>query len=496
MEGKWKGRGNAMNNSNNVNRRRPYALLLLLALGAAVLSVVILHKMRERRLFNLLLRERDDQLLSLQLLLQKEKATTKEMKEKLEVLQAKSTSVRTESAELNNKLMESESTSTYLKNIQKELEAALEEKENQINQLEEKAARSIDDRATALTDILKQKEAEIEEMKRRLSSLAASENLQEKTAIEKSTPVYPSNENTTLRDKPPENPISNSNGTTAKEGINVVNANKMENSDNEDISREGTWVMFKTNKDDEGFEDNTESDIHQNSADVSGNNNLEKHETPRENEKSPDGGKFGQQRELGDEEQMKRPKDEETQDGSQESQIPGAEDGKSGYDERNETEISKDRDLPKFENQYENKQEEASNDQQGMKIRSRHGKRAKKKHRQRRMIIDEEEEFEKHNDVSLKTSQGDEKQTVDSVTTDKSSKDAFEKEPEVNMTGNNPQRMYESEDKQESFSSSRKVEIPEGSVHDDIIKDEGDDQQSKNSLTLKTETYNNSAAST
>lgn len=70
MEGKWKGRGNAMNNSNNVNRRRPYALLLLLALGAAVLSVVILHKMRERRLFNLLLRERDDQLLSLQLLLQ------------------------------------------------------------------------------------------------------------------------------------------------------------------------------------------------------------------------------------------------------------------------------------------------------------------------------------------------------------------------------------------------------------------------------------------
>uniref|UniRef100_A0A6V7QU44 Uncharacterized protein n=1 Tax=Ananas comosus var. bracteatus TaxID=296719 RepID=A0A6V7QU44_ANACO len=292
--------------------------------GSAVLSVVILHKMRERRLFNLLLRERDEHSFSLcsssssSILTdfsrpgQKEKATTKEMKEKLEVLQAKSTSVRTESAELNNKLMESESTSTYLKNIQKELEAALEEKENQINQLEEKAARSIDDRATALTDILKQKEAEIEEMKRRLSSLAASENLQEKTAIEKSTPVYPSNENTTLRDKPPENPISNSNGTTAKEGINVVNANKMENSDNEDISREGTWVMFKTNKDDEGFEDNTESDIHQNSADVSGNNNLEKHETPRENEKSPDGGKFGQQRELGDEEQMKRPKDEET----------------------------------------------------------------------------------------------------------------------------------------------------------------------------------------
>jgi hypothetical protein len=56
--------------SSNNGKKRPYALLLILALGAAVLSVVILQKMRERRVFGILLQERDSQLLSLQLLLE------------------------------------------------------------------------------------------------------------------------------------------------------------------------------------------------------------------------------------------------------------------------------------------------------------------------------------------------------------------------------------------------------------------------------------------
>jgi hypothetical protein len=72
-EGKGRSRGGGLMSSvgsSNNGKRRPYALLLILALGAAVLSVVILQKMRERRVFGILLQERDSQLLSLQLLLE------------------------------------------------------------------------------------------------------------------------------------------------------------------------------------------------------------------------------------------------------------------------------------------------------------------------------------------------------------------------------------------------------------------------------------------
>jgi hypothetical protein len=66
---KYRSRGYTMASSNN-KRPPPYLLLLLLALGAAALSVGILHKMRERRVFSILLQERDQQLISLQALLQ------------------------------------------------------------------------------------------------------------------------------------------------------------------------------------------------------------------------------------------------------------------------------------------------------------------------------------------------------------------------------------------------------------------------------------------
>lgn len=51
-------------------RGRSFGLMLILAFGAAVLGVMVIHKLRDRRIFNLLVKEKDRQLISLQLLLQ------------------------------------------------------------------------------------------------------------------------------------------------------------------------------------------------------------------------------------------------------------------------------------------------------------------------------------------------------------------------------------------------------------------------------------------
>ncbi|KAF9590256.1 hypothetical protein IFM89_032034 [Coptis chinensis] len=130
-------------------RGRPYGMMLLLAFGAAVLGVMVLHKLRERHIFTLLIKDKDHDLLALQLLLQvspfslslnthihqrahtrlntlniklnskdkahrlilvksssvmtKERESAKEMKRKVEELKAKTYSLRTQKMELINK---------------------------------------------------------------------------------------------------------------------------------------------------------------------------------------------------------------------------------------------------------------------------------------------------------------------------------------------------------------------------------------------------------
>lgn len=54
--------------ANNNKKLPPHLLLVLLAIGAAAVSVGILHKMRERRVLAVLLQERDQQLMSFQVL--------------------------------------------------------------------------------------------------------------------------------------------------------------------------------------------------------------------------------------------------------------------------------------------------------------------------------------------------------------------------------------------------------------------------------------------
>ena len=92
---------------------------------------------------------------------QKEKEINKEMRRKVDELEAKTSVLSIERAELKNKLMDSETTTTYLTNTQKELEAALVEKESHINQMKENAAASNPDQTT-IKELLQQKEAEPE----------------------------------------------------------------------------------------------------------------------------------------------------------------------------------------------------------------------------------------------------------------------------------------------------------------------------------------------
>ncbi|OVA13896.1 hypothetical protein BVC80_1781g31 [Macleaya cordata] len=154
------------------SRGRPYAMMLLLAFGAAVFGVMVLHKFRERRIFNLLIKDKDRDIITLQLLLQKERDYSKEVKRKIEELKAKTYSLRTQKMEINNKLMDMQSTAASLREEGRALETELEEKRNEIKMLKEKERNSSQDNSqvAALTELLKQKETEIEEMKRRLEN--------------------------------------------------------------------------------------------------------------------------------------------------------------------------------------------------------------------------------------------------------------------------------------------------------------------------------------
>ncbi|KAJ1273003.1 hypothetical protein BS78_06G246600 [Paspalum vaginatum] len=181
---KHRSRSHTMGNNRRVP---PYLLLVLLAIGGAAVSVGILHKMRERRVLTVLLQERDQQLISFQLLLEKEKEINKEMRRKVDELEAKTSVLSIERAELKNKLMDSETTTTYLTNTQKELEAALVEKESHINQVKENAAASNPDQTTP-KELLQQKEAELDKSENSSDSIPATaeENSNSTTASESS----------------------------------------------------------------------------------------------------------------------------------------------------------------------------------------------------------------------------------------------------------------------------------------------------------------------
>ncbi|KAM7498183.1 hypothetical protein LguiA_022597 [Lonicera macranthoides] len=175
MGGYSKGHGGITTHNSSSSRRRgvrSYGLMLIIAFGAAILGVMTLHKLRERRIFNLLVKEKDRQLFSLQLLLQKERDYAKETKRETKEMKSKLYSLQAQKTDLNSRILELQSTISSLKDEQKAMETALEEKQNELKFLREK---EIDlnresPQLTSLSNNLKQKEAEIEDLKNQHSS--------------------------------------------------------------------------------------------------------------------------------------------------------------------------------------------------------------------------------------------------------------------------------------------------------------------------------------
>ncbi|KAK9131627.1 hypothetical protein Scep_011155 [Stephania cephalantha] len=158
--------------SSASKRGRPYGVMLILAVTAAVFAVMLLHKMRERRIFNILISEKEHNLLTLQLLLQKERESAKEMKKKIEELKSKARFLKTQKIELNDKLMEMEAIASSLREERRNMESALDERLNEIKVLREKERDSSKDayQITSLQELLRLKEAEIKEMKDQLQT--------------------------------------------------------------------------------------------------------------------------------------------------------------------------------------------------------------------------------------------------------------------------------------------------------------------------------------
>ncbi|RDX63278.1 hypothetical protein CR513_58309, partial [Mucuna pruriens] len=156
--------------SGGSQRGRPYVLILLITFGVALLGVMLLHKLRERRIYTLLLKEKDHQILALQLLLQKERDRSKELRGKNEEMKGKIYALRSQKMELARTVVEMQSTLDSLKEEQKLMESAFEEMQNEQRLMQEKG-RNVGLRGSetvALRENLKHKEAEIEDLKRRL----------------------------------------------------------------------------------------------------------------------------------------------------------------------------------------------------------------------------------------------------------------------------------------------------------------------------------------
>ncbi|MCL7042387.1 hypothetical protein MKW94_012284 [Papaver nudicaule] len=166
------GGSGSMKYSSSNRGLRPYAMMLLLAFGAAIFGVMVLHKFRERRIFSLLIKDKDRDIITLQLLLQKERDYGKEMKKKVEELKEKARSLRAQKMDLNNKITGWQSTAASLKEEARVMEVELEEKKNELKLLKEREMNSSQDisQVSALTLLLKQKDTKLQEMKNRLEN--------------------------------------------------------------------------------------------------------------------------------------------------------------------------------------------------------------------------------------------------------------------------------------------------------------------------------------
>ncbi|KAF7141347.1 hypothetical protein RHSIM_Rhsim06G0150300 [Rhododendron simsii] len=148
-------------------RGRQYGLMLILAFGAAILGVMAIHKLRERRILNLLVKEKDSETQSLY----RSGAIFPTNRGSISDPLDRPTKYK-ENRELDSKILEMQSTISSLQEEQRTIGSTLEEKQNEIKTLQAKEVETDKEnaRAVALTETLRQKEKEIQDLKNRLEN--------------------------------------------------------------------------------------------------------------------------------------------------------------------------------------------------------------------------------------------------------------------------------------------------------------------------------------
>ncbi|KAL3509471.1 hypothetical protein ACH5RR_028872 [Cinchona calisaya] len=208
------------------SRGKPYGLMLLMAFGAAIIGVMVLHKFRERRIFNLVVKEKDRQLTTLQLLLQKERDHAREAKWKLEEVKTKVNTLRTQKRRLDSRIMEMQSTISSLREEQRVIELALEDKQNEVKLMRERNKAIIDNpQVKALPEILKGRESQAEDSKNQL---------EHPVKVWSVSTDDPSNASINLHSK---TGLTQNNGTNVNEGKGVTA--KLNESTNNKIAHRG-----------------------------------------------------------------------------------------------------------------------------------------------------------------------------------------------------------------------------------------------------------------
>ncbi|KAF3775887.1 hypothetical protein EJ110_NYTH49528 [Nymphaea thermarum] len=148
-------------------RGRPYGVMMLLAFATAAVGVMAVQKLRERRVYTILINEKHREVMALNMRYQREKDLSSELKVKIEDLKAKIESLRNQKFELKSKLVEMQSLTTSLQEKQRALGAEVEEKQKQIESLSRRKglSRKMYMQLIALRETLKHKEDEIHELK-------------------------------------------------------------------------------------------------------------------------------------------------------------------------------------------------------------------------------------------------------------------------------------------------------------------------------------------
>lgn len=196
----------------------------------ALLAFQGFHKIRDERLSNDIISEKNAEIERLQEQLQKERVTLDDVHGKLEELHKYTDMLRSEKVKLTNQVNKLEIVKNAFEERQTRLQSILQNKEDQINQLKNQEREFSENKAKiqALTELLDKKENEIKEIKAHLAQFEegagkAQNNMSEKIEVHDSNDVQIS-----------ESVISIGNASAGK--LDMIEATK----DKSNMSREET----------------------------------------------------------------------------------------------------------------------------------------------------------------------------------------------------------------------------------------------------------------